>query len=117
MRHLTYLVTLLLPLAAMVAVDLRFRLVLWADRRRGVVVLTISVLAFLGWDLVALHEGFYHRGHTPLMTDVDVVPRLPVEEVLFVVFFCYLALVVHRLVHGLLPAASRTADEVEVPPR
>jgi lycopene cyclase domain-containing protein len=117
MRHLTYLVALLVPLAAMVAVDLRLRLVLWADRRRGAVVLAVAVAAFLGWDLLALHEGFYHRGGTPFMTDVDLVPGLPLEEVLFVVFFCYLSLVVNRLVHRLLartPARSPKGEEVTV---
>jgi lycopene cyclase domain-containing protein len=115
MRHLAYLIALMVPLTAMAVVDRRLRLVLWADRRRGAAVLAAAVLVFLGWDLVAIHEGFYHRGHTPLMTGVDVVPGLPLEEVLFVVFFCYLSLVVHRLVHGLLTRASATpAEEVTV---
>lgn len=113
MTHLTYLVAILVPLAAMAAVDRRWRLVLWAHPWRGVVVLASGALAFLGWDLVALGHGFYRRGGSPLMTGVDVAPGLPLEEVFFVVFLCYLTLVLHRLVVGLLVRRprDRTVEE------
>jgi lycopene cyclase domain-containing protein len=115
MTHLTYLVALLVPLAAMAAVDRRWRLVLWADPWRAAVVLVLGVIAFLAWDVLALDLGFYRRGGSPLMTGLDVAPDLPLEEVFFVLFLCYLSLVLHRLVRLLLarPAASeRVGEEV-----
>ena len=106
MTHLTYLVALLVPIAAMAAVDRRWRLVVWADPRRTAVVLALGVLAFLAWDILALGHGFYRRGGSPLMSGVDVAPDLPLEEVFFVLFLCYLSLVLHRLVHLLLVLAA-----------
>jgi lycopene cyclase domain-containing protein len=112
MTHLAYLVALLVSMTAMAVVDRRWRLALWADPVRAVLVLVVGALVFLGWDLLALQHGFYGRGHSTLTTGVDVLPRLPVEEVVFVLFFCYLALVLHRLVLHLLVAASeRKAPE------
>jgi lycopene cyclase domain-containing protein len=107
MTHLTYLVALLVPLAALAAVDRHRRLVLWAHPVRGVAVLALGSAAFLGWDLLALAHGFYRRGGSPLMTGVDVAPDLPVEELFFVLFLCYLGLVLHRLAYGLLGRARR----------
>jgi lycopene cyclase domain-containing protein len=109
MTHLTYLVALLVPLAAMAAVDRRWRLVLWAEPRRAAAVLVLGVLAFLAWDVLALGHGFYRRGGSSLMTGVDIAPDLPLEEVFFVLFLCYLSLVLHRLVHLLL--ARRAVPE------
>lgn len=102
MTELTYLLALLVSLACMATVDRRWRLVLWADAPRAVLVLGVGVVGFLAWDLVAIQQGFYRRGHSSLMTGVEVVPHLPLEEVFFVLFLCYLTLVLHRLVNRLL---------------
>jgi lycopene cyclase domain-containing protein len=112
MTHLGYLAALLASTGAMTVVDHRWRLVLWAEPVRALVVLVVGALLFLGWDLLALHHGFYGRGDSALTTGADVLPRLPVEEVVFVIFFCYLSLVLHRLVYRLLgPAPGRPAAE------
>ncbi len=110
MTQLTYLLFLLVSLGCMAAVDRRWRLVLWADLPRGVIVLAAGVAGFLAWDLVAIQQGFYRRGGSSLMTGVEVVPNLPLEEIFFVLFLCYLTLVLHRLVTRLLSA--RSAEEV-----
>jgi lycopene cyclase domain-containing protein len=94
---LTYLATLLLALAGMAMVDRQWRLVLWADPRRAVLVLAAGVVLFLAWDLVAVDQGFYRKGGTSLMTGVEVADEVPVEEVFFVLFLCYVTLVLHRL--------------------
>jgi lycopene cyclase domain-containing protein len=97
LEPLTYLATLLLALSGMAMVDRRWRLVLWSDPRRAVVVLAAGVVLFLVWDLVAVHQGFYRKGGTSLMTGVEVADEVPVEEVFFVLFLCYVTLVLHRL--------------------
>ena len=102
MMQFAYLATLLAALGCMALVDHRWRLVLWADARRAVVVLAAGVVVFLAWDLVAVREGFYRRGGSDGMTGVEIAPHVPVEEVFFVVFLCYVTLVSHRLVHQVL---------------
>jgi lycopene cyclase domain-containing protein len=110
MTHGSYLAALLMALGCVGLVDRRWGLVLWADLRRGAAVLAAGVGFFLVWDLVALHDGFYRRSGGNLMTGLRITPELPVEEVFFVLFLCYVTLVLYGLVDRL--ASSRRADEV-----
>jgi lycopene cyclase domain-containing protein len=112
-----YLVFVLLSTAGMAVLDVRFRLVLAghaARRRRSLVVLACGVATFLVWDLLAIERGFYERGDSPGMTGIEVAAELPVEELFFIAFLCYLTLVLHALVRlGLAmrvrPVASHRA--------
>jgi lycopene cyclase domain-containing protein len=112
LTSLTYLATLLLALAGMVAVDRRWRLVLWSDPRRAVLVLAAGMVLFLAWDLVAVHHGFYRRGGTSLMTGVEVADEVPLEEVFFVLFLCYVTLVLHRLLYRFVFGHAGSREEV-----
>lgn len=115
MIAVAYLATLLGVIGCMALLDHRFRLVFWADARRGLFTIGIGVAVFLLWDLVAIAAGFYHRGQSPAMTGLLLAPELPVEELVFIVFLCYLALVVHGLIALLLrrraPAARRGQEQ------
>ncbi|WP_371744552.1 lycopene cyclase domain-containing protein [Georgenia sp. TF02-10] len=97
MTGLVYLAALLAGLGCLVLLDRRFRLVLWADARRGLLVVGAGTAFFLLWDLVAIGRGFYRRGGSDAMTGVLLAPELPVEEPVFIVFLCYLTLVLHGL--------------------
>jgi lycopene cyclase domain-containing protein len=110
MMHLSYLTTLLLALGCVGLVDRRWRLVLWCDGRRGAAVLASGVVFFLAWDVVAVRQGFYRRGGDEVMTGLQVAADVPVEEVFFVAFLCYVTVVLHTLVHRLLSARLRTED-------
>jgi len=92
-----YLLVLLVALGGVAAVDRRWRLVLATDRRAGLLAVGAGVVLFLAWDAVALARGFYSRGGAQELLGVEVLPRLPVEEVVFVTFLAYLAAVVHAV--------------------
>jgi lycopene cyclase domain-containing protein len=116
--HWSYLAVLLAGLACMGLMDRRWRLVLWADLRRGLTVLSVGVVGFLVWDLLAVHAGFYRRGGAGIVTGVQVAPGVPLEEVFFVLFLCYVTLVLHRLATGVLLARSQPAGSGDrEPPR
>jgi len=102
MMQLAYLGTLVLGSGCMALMDHRWRLVLWADARRALAVLGAGLVLFLAWDVAALRLGLYHRGESAGMTGVEVAPNLPLEEIFFILFLCYLTLVMHRFVHRLL---------------
>jgi len=89
---LAYGAVLLVSLAGMVALDARYRLLLFADPRRGVAVLGAGVAFFVVWDLVGIGLGIFFRGQTPYMSGVLVAPELPVEELGFLTFLCYLTM-------------------------
>lgn len=98
MTPVLYLAALLVCLGCMVLVDRRFRLVLWRDPRRAAVVLVVGVAFFLAWDLAAIGAGHYRAGSSQAMTGLMVAPELPVEEIVFVTFLCYITLVLRALV-------------------
>ena len=102
MTQLAYLGTLVLGSGCMALMDHRWRLVLWADVRRALVVVGAGLVLFLAWDVAALRLGLYHRGESTAMTGIEVAPNLPLEEIFFILFLCYLTLVLHRLVHRFL---------------
>ncbi|MFK3670234.1 lycopene cyclase domain-containing protein [Leifsonia aquatica] len=90
---LIYLGALLVSLAAMVLLDRRFRLVFWRDARRAGITLAIGLLFFLAWDAAGIALGIFARGVSRFMTGIEVAPELPLEEIFFLLFLCYLTLV------------------------
>ena len=98
MIGLAYGVMLLTATACMALLDARFGLVLWRDPRRSLLVLVIGIVVFLLWDVAAIALGFYHRGDSEWMTGLLLAPELPVEELLFITFLCYVTLVLRGLV-------------------
>ncbi|MBP2435871.1 lycopene cyclase domain-containing protein [Microbacterium amylolyticum] len=88
-----YLATLLICAACVVAVDLRFRLFLGKSPRAALAVLVIGAAFFIAWDLVGIATGIFARGETPYMTGLLLAPELPVEELVFLLFFCEVTMV------------------------
>lgn len=88
-----YLATLLVALGCMALIDLRFRLFFWRDARRAAIVLAAGVVFFLLWDLSGIGLGIFFRGETAIMTGVLLAPELPLEEPFFLLFLCYLTMV------------------------
>jgi lycopene cyclase domain-containing protein len=88
-----YLVSLLIAIGAMVLLDARFRLVLWRDARRGGLVLGIGFAFFVAWDAAGIALGVFARGGSRFMTGIELAPEFTLEEVFFLLFLCYLTLV------------------------
>lgn len=101
MTELAYLAVVLASTVCVAMVDRRWRLALWAHARRTAAVLAIAVAVFLVWDVLALELGYYTRGESRFMTGIEVSPGLPLEELFFVLFLCYITLVLHRGVRRL----------------
>ncbi|WEO79005.1 lycopene cyclase domain-containing protein [Cryobacterium sp. SO2] len=90
MLGVAYLLALLVSLTGMVVLDRRFGLFFWRAPRAAAVVLVLGVLFFLAWDLIGISTGIFYRGETSFMTGLQIAPELPVEEVFFLTFLCYL---------------------------
>jgi lycopene cyclase domain-containing protein len=88
-----YLGVLLAGLACMVLLDLRFHLVIRAAGGRAAIVLVIGVAFFLAWDVAGIALGIFHRAENTVSTGILLAPELPLEELVFLVFLCYLTLV------------------------
>ena len=82
----------------MALLDHRFKLFFFADARRASLVTGIGLAFFLLWDLGGIGLDIFYRGETPIMLGIVLAPHLPVEEVFFLGFLCYLTMVLFGLV-------------------
>lgn len=89
---LVYLGVLLVSLAGMVVLDLRFRLFFAVTPVRAAIVLVVGIAFFLVWDLAGIGAGIFFRGNPGLLTGVLIAPELPLEEVFFLALLCYLTM-------------------------
>ncbi|MEO6116325.1 MAG: lycopene cyclase domain-containing protein [Pseudolysinimonas sp.] len=90
-----YLGGLLVGLAGMVVLDLRYRLFFGSDPRRAALVLVLGIAFFLAWDAAGIGFGIFFRGTTALLVGVQLAPELPLEELFFVTLLCYLTMNVY----------------------
>ena len=103
-----YLLLRLVSFAGMIVVDARHRLALWAAPVPAGLAVVIGTVFFLAWDAAGIATGVFVRGDSPLLLGIDLAPHLPLEEPVFLVFLCHLALVVHAAALR-LRARRRTA--------
>ena len=88
-----YLVALLLSSLGVAAIDARWRLALFADARRAIVSVVVAALVLLLVDLGGIASGNFRLGDSQWMTGFEVLPHLPIEELVFIVFLAYVSLV------------------------
>ena len=103
---LAYLLSILVSAFCMGLVDRRWKLFVFDRPRRALVLLAVGLVYFLAWDLVAIGLEIYHRGESEAMTGIEVAPELPLEELFFIVFLCYVTMVLHGLFRMLLGSLS-----------
>ncbi|WP_191283705.1 lycopene cyclase domain-containing protein [Pseudolysinimonas yzui] len=87
--NLLYLAALLVSIAGMIVLDVRFKLFFAASPWRAAIVLVVGVAFFLAWDVAGITLGIFFRGNPDLLTGVLLAPELPLEELFFLVLLCY----------------------------
>lgn len=92
-----YLGALVASTVCMGLVDRRWRLFLFDRPRVALVSVAIGFVLFLVWDLVAIALRIYAKGESAGMSGIEVLPELPLEELFFITFLCYIAGVLHGL--------------------
>jgi lycopene cyclase domain-containing protein len=86
---LLYLAGLLVGLAGMVVLDLRFVLFFRRAPLRAGIVLAVGIAFFLAWDLAGIRLDIFFPGASAIVTGVMLAPGLPLEEVFFLALLCY----------------------------
>ena len=92
-----YLASIVGSMVCMGLVDHRWRLFLFDRPRVALAAVAVGFVVFLAWDLVAIELALYTKGESPAMTGIDVAPHLPLEELFFITFLCYITGVLHGL--------------------
>lgn len=98
-----YIAAILLSAAGVAALDWRFRLAAFRAPWRTLAVVGIGTAFFVIWDLAGITAGVFIMGDSPAYLGLLLAPHLPIEELLFLAFLCYLTLVVWAGVERLLP--------------
>lgn len=93
-----YLGLLVFSLVGMAITDFRWKLALFDDARRAVLVIVLSVVFFVGWDIAGVANGVFFKGDSNLLVGWDIAPEIPIEEILFLTLLSHLALIAFRFV-------------------
>jgi lycopene cyclase domain-containing protein len=91
-----YLAALLISIAGMVVLDVRFRLFFAIAPVRAAIVMVVGVAFFLVWDVAGITLGIFFRGNPDLLTGILLAPELPLEELFFLTLLCYTTMNVYR---------------------
>jgi len=91
--NLVYAAALLVSLACLILLDVRFRLVFARAPLRSAIVLLIGLVFFLVWDAVGISLGVFRHVDSRWATGIVLAPEFPLEELLFLVFLGYLTLI------------------------
>ncbi len=87
-----YLGAILFSLAGTIAIDLKVGLSLRTQPGRTALAVGLGTAFFLVWDAVGIVTGVFVKGSSPLFVGIDLAPHLPIEELFFLVFLNYLAI-------------------------
>ena len=95
-----YLAGLLVGIAGMVVLDLRFRLFFRRGPVRAAIVMAVGIAFFLGWDLAGIRLDVFFPGRSTIVTGMLLAPGLPLEEVVFLALLCYTTMNAYALCSG-----------------
>lgn len=87
-----YLGLLCVSLVGTGLLDYRNKLALFDDPRRTAVVILVSVVLFVGWDMAGVTNGVFFKGDSDLLIGWDIATEIPMEEVLFLTLLSHTAL-------------------------
>ncbi len=87
-----YLGGLLFSLAGMIILDWRYKLFFFAHAIRAAIVLAVTVVFFVVWDVVGISAGIFFTGSRQWLTGVFLAPDFPLEEVFFLILLGYVTM-------------------------
>ena len=93
-----YLAAIVGSMIGMGLIDFRFKVALFGGAaKRTLAIVAGGVVFFLAWDVVGIACGVFFRGHSTKYVGIELIPELPLEEVFFLAFLCYLTIVIWRI--------------------
>ena len=105
-----YLGAILFSLIGMMLIDGKYSLALRVAPLRTTMAVLGGTAFFLAWDLVGIATGVFVKGESPLFVGVMLAPHLPLEELFFLLFLSYLAVVMFAVFERRAAARSRRTE-------
>lgn len=106
---------LLFSMAGMIILDARHKLFFFHAPLRAAIVTVTGVAFFLLWDIAGIVHGIFLHGASDLDTGILLGPEMPLEEVVFLTFLCYLTMNLVALVERLLEWLQNRRERQSVP--
>lgn len=91
-----YGLSLLVVLGCLYLVDRRYKLAFAYDKKRTALVLVMSWLFFVVWDVVGIWQKLFYTGDSQYITHLFIIKDFPIEELLFLMVLVYSTLLVWR---------------------
>lgn len=109
-----YLIAILISAGGIATIDARYKLAAFKAPGRTAIAVALGVVFFLLWDAVGIITGVFVKGDSTLFTGIDLAPELPLEEVFFLAFLSYLALLIWAGALRFLERRDASSPEEEV---
>jgi len=93
-----YLGALIIAIACLVLVDLKYQLAFFYAARRTALTLAVSLWLFIVWDIFGIALGIFFHGGSDYTLPIRLIPEFPVEELFFLFLLAYVALLLYRFV-------------------
>ena len=100
----SYLAILMVSLFGLYLLDRTHKLAFTVDVKRSLLSMVPAYGLFLIWDIAGIATGVFFRGENTLLTDIQVFPEFPIEELFFLALLCYSTLIVFTWVQKTLTA-------------
>lgn len=91
-----YLAALIFALLGLFAVDYRWKLAYFIDRRATLLTIVAGVVFFSLWDIAGIAVGIFFTGSTTYLSGLELGPEYPIEELIFLTLLSYNTLLAWR---------------------
>jgi lycopene cyclase domain-containing protein len=88
-----YLVSLLVSLAGLVALDRKHKLAFAKNPKAATIAIAIPYLIFVIWDAAGIALGIFFKGQSQFLTGIMIAPEFPIEELFFLALLSYTTLI------------------------
>lgn len=89
-----YLAALLISLAGLATLDIRFKLAFAKNAKAAAVAIAIPYLLFVIWDAAGIALGIFFKGQSKFLSGIMIAKDFPLEELFFLALLCYTTLIV-----------------------
>ena len=92
-----YIGALLFSSLGMFLLDWRYKLAFFEAPKITCITLITGLVLFTFWDSIGITLGIFFTNGSPFMTGWYLAPDYPVEELMFLLFLSYIALIIYRI--------------------
>ena len=89
-----YLAALLISLAGLATLDIRFKLAFAKNAKAAAVAIAIPYSLFVIWDAAGIALGIFFKGQSKFLSGIMIAKDFPLEELFFLALLCYTTLIV-----------------------